>query len=47
MTTDKLITALGEAVVASWGKLPAEVQQAIFEAAIHALDRVHQQARLL
>jgi hypothetical protein len=34
MPTDKLLTALGEAVAASWGKLPAEVQQALFEAAI-------------
>jgi hypothetical protein len=34
MPTDKLITALGEAVAAVWGKLPGEVQQALFEAAI-------------
>jgi len=34
MPTDKLITALGEAVAASWDELPAEVQQALFEAAI-------------
>jgi hypothetical protein len=34
MPTHKLITALGEAVAASWGKLPAEVQEALFEAAI-------------
>ena len=34
MPTDKLKTALGEAVAAVWGKLPAEVQQALFEAAI-------------
>jgi hypothetical protein len=34
MPTDKLITALDEAVAASWGKLPAEVQQTLFEAAI-------------
>jgi hypothetical protein len=34
MPTDKLITALGEAVAAVWGKLPADVQQAVFEAAI-------------
>jgi hypothetical protein len=34
MPTDKLIAALGEAVAAVWGKLPAEVQQALFEAAI-------------
>jgi hypothetical protein len=35
MPTDELITALGEAVAAVWGKLPAEVQQALFEAAKH------------
>ena len=34
MPTDKLKTALGEAVAAVWGQLPAEVQQALFEAAI-------------
>jgi hypothetical protein len=34
MATHELITALGEAPAASWGKLPAEVQQALFEAAI-------------
>jgi hypothetical protein len=34
MPTDKLKTALGEAVATVWGKLPAEVQQALFEAAI-------------
>ena len=33
MPTDELLTALGEAVAASWGNLPAEVQQALFEAA--------------
>jgi hypothetical protein len=36
MPTDKLITALGEAVAAVWGRLPAEVQQALFEAAIES-----------
>jgi hypothetical protein len=34
MATDKLVTALGEAVAASWGKLPTKVQQTLFEAAI-------------
>jgi hypothetical protein len=34
MPTDKLKAALGEAVAAVWGKLPAEVQEALFEAAI-------------
>jgi hypothetical protein len=34
MPTDKLKSALGEAVAAVWGKLPAEVQEALFEAAI-------------
>jgi hypothetical protein len=34
MPPDKLKTALGEAVAAVWGQLPAEVQQALFEAAI-------------
>ena len=36
MPTDKLKTALGEAVAAVWDKLPAEVQQALFEAAIES-----------
>jgi hypothetical protein len=36
MPTDKLITALGEAVAAVWGKLPAQVQHALFEAAIES-----------
>ena len=34
MPTDKLKSALGEAVAAVWGKLPVEVQEALFEAAI-------------
>ena len=34
MPTDKLITALGKAVVARWGELPVELQQTLFEAAI-------------
>ena len=34
MPTDKLISALGEAVAAVWGRLPGDVQQAVFEAAI-------------
>jgi hypothetical protein len=34
MPTDKLKAALGEAVAAVWGRLPTEVQQALFEAAI-------------
>ena len=34
MPTNELMTALGQAVAAVWGKLPAEVQQALFEAAI-------------
>ena len=34
MPTDKLKSALGEAVAPVWGKLPAEVQEALFEAAI-------------
>ena len=33
MPTDKLKTALGEAVAAVWDKLSAEVQEALFEAA--------------
>jgi hypothetical protein len=36
MPTDELTTALGAAVAAVWGKLPAEVQQALFEAAIES-----------
>ena len=34
MPTNELLTALGQAVAPVWGKLPAEVQQALFEAAI-------------
>jgi hypothetical protein len=34
MPTDELLTALGEAVAASWDKLPVKVQQTLFEAAI-------------
>jgi hypothetical protein len=36
MPTDDIVTALGEAVAAVWGKLPAELQQALFEAAIRS-----------
>jgi hypothetical protein len=36
MPTDKVKTALGEAVAAVWGELPAELQQALFEAAIRS-----------
>jgi hypothetical protein len=36
MPTDKLVSALGEAVAAVWGNLPAEVQQALFEAAMES-----------
>jgi hypothetical protein len=36
MPTDDVVTALGEAVAAVWGKLPAELQQALFEAAIRS-----------
>jgi hypothetical protein len=36
MPTDKLTTALGDAVTAVWGTLPADVQQALFEAAIRS-----------
>ena len=36
MPTDKLITALGEAVAAVWGKLPADVQEALFEAGVRS-----------
>jgi hypothetical protein len=31
MSTDRLFTARGKAVLASWGELPVEVQQALFE----------------
>jgi hypothetical protein len=34
MPTDELLIALGEGVAASWGNLPAKVQQTLFEAAI-------------
>ena len=43
MPTDDLTTALGEAVVAVWGKLPAEVQQAVFEAAIESAGEGHRE----
>jgi hypothetical protein len=36
MPTDELATALSEAVAAVWGKLPAELQQALFEAAVRS-----------
>jgi hypothetical protein len=36
MPTATLKTALGEAVAAVWGKLPAEVQRSLFEAAIES-----------
>ena len=36
MSIDKLITALGKAVAAVWGQLPADVQQALFEAAVES-----------
>jgi hypothetical protein len=36
MPTDKLFTALGKAVAASWGELPVEVQQALFEATVES-----------
>ena len=36
MPTHKLITALGEAVAASWGKLSVEAQLALYEAAIES-----------
>jgi hypothetical protein len=36
MPTNELITALGQAVAAAWGNLPAEAQQALFEAAIRS-----------
>jgi hypothetical protein len=36
MPTDEVVTALGEAVAAVWGELPAELQQALFEAAIRS-----------
>ena len=32
MPTNDLIAALGQAVAAVWGQLPADVQQALFEA---------------
>jgi hypothetical protein len=34
MPPDKLKSAHGEAVAAVWGRLPAEMQEALFEAAI-------------
>jgi hypothetical protein len=36
MPTDKVKTALGEAVAAVWGELPAELQQALLEAVIRS-----------
>ena len=33
-TTDDLVTALGKAVGAIWGQLPADVQQSLFEQAV-------------
>ncbi len=34
MTSDELMTALGRAVAAAWGDLPADVQRGLFEAAV-------------
>ncbi len=34
MNSDELTTALGRAVTAVWGKLPASVQQKLFESAV-------------
>ena len=36
MTSDELSTALGRAVAAVWGDLPAKVQQHLFEAAVRS-----------
>ena len=43
MPTDDLTTALGEAVAAVWGKLPAEVQQVLFEAALESAGEGHRE----
>ena len=32
---DQLTRALGEAVVAMWGRLPSEIQHELFEHAVH------------
>ncbi|MFZ5779943.1 MAG: hypothetical protein ACOY4R_07015 [Pseudomonadota bacterium] len=34
MAREELVKALGQAVVARWGELPARVQQDLFEAAV-------------
>jgi hypothetical protein len=34
MTSDELVTALGNAVAAVWGDLPTDVQHDLFEAAV-------------
>jgi hypothetical protein len=36
MPSDELIKALGRAVAAVWGELPAGVQQGLFEAAVRS-----------
>lgn len=36
MASDEIMTALGRAVAASWGDLPPEIQQKLFEAAVSA-----------
>jgi hypothetical protein len=36
MTTDQLTKALGRAVTAVWGELPADVQHDLFEAAVRS-----------
>jgi hypothetical protein len=36
MTSDRLIAALGHAVGATWGDLPAGVQHELFEAAVRS-----------
>jgi hypothetical protein len=36
MTSDELVTALGQAVVALWGELPTQAQHDLFEAAVRS-----------
>ena len=39
MTSDELVTALGRAVAAVWGELPAQVQHDLFEAGVRSAGK--------
>jgi len=39
MASDEIMTALGRAIAANWGDLPAKVQKELFEAAVRSAGR--------